>query len=199
MAIVHLPLKRDKEVGLQSSLSLKNISSTKILSLFSCSLSQSYREKIEMSTHIPDGLMFPIKLRLERLRVDVGRRYLKFLSKIVFGGWGTFLSPATDFWVSSDVQQLPGNEAMTDNSDLDGVRGLASELPLGGWDFARPQKNLEEGKWHEPGRKSPWDSEVEQKKGVRATLFLELPFLDLPPQVVASLWNSPELEGKRCE
>lgn len=39
-----------------------------------------------MSTHIPDGLMFPIKIKAGEIGVNGGRRYLKFLSKTVSRG-----------------------------------------------------------------------------------------------------------------
>lgn len=49
-----------------------------------------------MPTHIPDGLMFPIKLGLGRLgRGREGEGVEKLISKVVFKG--EFLSSALDF------------------------------------------------------------------------------------------------------
>lgn len=80
MEIVRLPLERGKEVCLESSLSLKNILSSKILSFFSCSPSQSYLEKIEMSTHTPDGLMLPIKIKAGETESGCGEKVFKLFS-----------------------------------------------------------------------------------------------------------------------
>lgn len=122
--------------------------------------------------------------------MDVGRKYLNCSQGEI---------PVPSLRVYSDVQQLPGNEAMAHDSDLDGVRGLVSELPAG-WKILPGHGRIFErrGKWHVPERKSARDCQVGGKKWVWAVLFLELSFLDPRLQVAFGIFQSLKMRGVFC-